>query len=171
MKYTVTIDALGFEGGVGRRGETVTEEQVGTDNVQRLVMSGFIVAQADGTEEAPSAPTEPTEPAGDEEQAPSKIADDLSVGIKPADDYELSDEDETFLDAIADGTAIFEFSTEKVNGLSKAVLQARCEAFGAGTDGTKAELVERLQEAATQFVKALADNAPTEPVEETGFTV
>jgi hypothetical protein len=56
--YIVNVDALGYANGCARRGESVSDEQIGAENVRRLLQAGAIVAAQPPQEPAAEAPFE-----------------------------------------------------------------------------------------------------------------
>lgn len=147
--YTVLVDALGFAGGCARKGETVTEEQIGTENVDRLTRDGFI--QPDFV---PEAPTEA--PKAEPEAEPETVASRLSVGLPPAEDYELTEAETAWVLDVKGGIVPVPFDADKAMDLTVKEIKARIVGLGfeAPKDPKKADAVEALREAVVGYFEA-----------------
>jgi hypothetical protein len=145
MIYTVIVDALGYSSGCARKGETVTEEQVGAENIARLVSQGFI------TQETPFVNPE-AEPEVTEEILDT-LAARLSVGVLPAEGYELTEPDVTWIKDIQAGVIPVPFNTDKVVKLTIAVIKERIVAFGVEplADAKKSEYITQLNDAVVGY--------------------
>lgn len=157
--YTVLVDALGFAGGCARKGEIVSEEQIGAENVDRLVRGGII--QPDYVPEAPAKDmtTEPT-------TEPETVASRLSVGLPPADDHELTEEEIAWVLDVKGGIVPVPFDKDKVSNLTIKEIKARIVGLGyeAPKDLKKAEAIEALNQAVIGFFESWE----IEPSEEGG---
>lgn len=147
--YTVLVDALGFAGGCARKGELVTEEQIGAENVDRLTRDGMI--QPEFVPEAPAkAPkAEPT-------PEPETVASRLSVGLPPADDHELTEEEIAWVLDVKGGIVPVPFDRDKASDLTVKEIKARIVGLGfeAPKDPKKAEAVEALNQAVVGYFEA-----------------
>lgn len=147
--YTVLVDALGFAGGCARKGEIVSEEQIGAENVDRLTRDGFI--QPNFVPEAPAkAPkAEPT-------PEPETVASRLSVGLPPAEDYELTEEETAWVLDVKGGIVPVPFDKDKASDLTVKEIKARIVGLGfeAPKDPKKAEAVEALNQAVIGYFES-----------------
>jgi hypothetical protein len=141
--YIVQVDALGFNGGVARKGETVTTEQVGADNVARLVTTGAIISDAPVTNAQPATP----------QAQPETLQTRFSVGLPPEEGHELTDEEKAWALDVKAGIVPVPFDADKVADLTIKVIKERIVALGAEApaDGKKAEYIEALGAAVEAF--------------------
>lgn len=145
--YLVLIDALGFDKGCARKGETVTEEQIGAENVDRLIRQGYI--QAEFVEGPAPAPAKT-------EEEPETVASRLSLGLPPAEGYLLTEEEESWVLDVKSGVVPVPFNADKVTNLTVKEIKARIEGLGyePPKDPKKAEAVEALREAVIAYFEA-----------------
>lgn len=145
--YTVLVDALGFAGGCARKGETVTEEQIGAENVDRLSRDGMI--QPDFVPEAPAKAPAKEEP----KPEPETVASRLSVGLPPAEDHELTEEETAWVLDVKGGIVPVPFDRDKASDLTVKEIKARIVGLGfeAPKDPKKAEAVEALNAAVEAY--------------------
>ncbi|MEQ1761555.1 MAG: hypothetical protein ABL984_00280 [Pyrinomonadaceae bacterium] len=143
--YTVLVDALGYAGGCAKKDEVVTEEQVGVENADRLLREGFISANFVSTPEAPAKAAKTEAPAKDDAPAPpASMIELFSVGIPPAAEYELSEEELAWALAVQDGTAPAPFDEKATAALTGKEILARIEGLGFETPSSKAKKAELL---------------------------
>lgn len=141
--YIVQVDALGFHGGMARKGEVVTTEQVGADNVARLVTSGAIISDAPVTNAVP-------------EQAPAQpetLQSRFSVGLLPEEGYELTEDEKVWALDVKAGIVPVPFDADKVADLTIKVIKERLAGLGAEVpgEGKKAEYIEALNAAVEAY--------------------
>lgn len=154
--YTVVVDALGYTGGCARKGETITAEQVGVENIDRLLRDGYV--QADFVTPGPK---------GSEESAPvtETLASGLSVGLPPGGGYVLSEEEKIWVLDVKGGIIPVPFDADRVQDLTVKEIKARIEGLGvvAPKDPKKADAVAALQDAIVAYFEAWEiDAAPAE---------
>lgn len=149
--YIVLVDALGFAGGMAKRGETVTSDQIGEENINRLIESGSIALQADGST------VEPVVEAKGNSVEPETLAGRLSVGIAPAEDYEPTDDEKAWISEIAAGVNPVPFDDDKVLSLTLKEINTRIEGFG-GTPLANGSKKADAKEALKALVVAWFEN-------------
>lgn len=145
--YTVLVDALGFAGGCARKGETVTEEQIGAENVDRLSRDGMI--QPDFVPEAPAKAPAKEEP----KPEPETVASRLSVGLPPAEDHELTEDEKAWALDVKAGIVPVPFDADTVADLTIKAIKERLAGLGAEgpSEGRKAEYIEALNAAVEAY--------------------
>jgi hypothetical protein len=141
--YIVLVDALGFNGGCARKGEQVTSEQIGTENVERLVVQGFILDETPVSNAA--APQDAPEP--------ETLASRLAVGLLPDAGKELTDDEAAWVRDVKAGVLPVPFDSDKVASQTIKVIKDRIVAFGVEplADGRKADYVTQLQEVVVSY--------------------
>ena len=119
--YTVCDHALGLANGPAKQGETVTAEQIGEENIPRLLMLGSIVelGTAPPVMDTPKTPSAPQVSDSDPEPPhPDALQARLAVGVPPAEDYELTDEDKVWITEIKEGVIPAPFNAAEVDKLT-----------------------------------------------------
>lgn len=139
--YTVLVDALGYSGGCARKGETVTELDLGSENVDRLLVAGFI---AKDFIEVPPTPITPPE-----EDAPETLASRLGVGLPVTEAHVMTEDEEKYLLDVKSGVVPVPFDEDAVANLTVKELKERIDGLGVevGKDLKKKELVDALRDA------------------------
>lgn len=177
-KYIVLADGLGFgEGGYAKKDEIVTESQIGTDNIQRLMEGGIIYfhheeptreaseptvtdpvvnAQPVTTDEKDKAPaaTPPADPPAPEVE-PEDVKIRLSLGLKPKEGVELTPEETAWISEVQEGVEPVPFNSDKVLTLGPKEIAKRIGSF-TGTEPNavgvkKSDLAEALKQAITEW--------------------
>ena len=136
-KYIVTVDSLGFEGGVAKRGETVTEDQVGVDNVARLKADSALVdapGDSPATPDAPAAPAAPEAPEAPKEDEPTDLKARLPLGLGPVEDHEFTDEEKAWIKDVKEGVEPVPFNSDAVLRLTAKEIASRIGKLS-GTEG------------------------------------
>jgi len=142
--FIVEVDGLGFVGGCARKGETVTREQIGTENVDRLLLQAAISRTIWVNETVtPVATTPETTP------EPEKAAARIAVGL--VCDFELSEDELAWVADVKAGVIPIPFDRDKVEGLTVKEIIARIEGLGgtppAKAKPSKADAVDALEAA------------------------
>ena len=148
-KYIVTVDSLGFEGGVAKRGETVTEDQVGVDNVARLKADSALVDAPDDSPATPDAPAAPAAPEAPKEDEPTDLKARLPLGLGPVEDHEFTDEEKAWIKDVKEGVEPVPFNSDAVLRLTAKEIASRIGKLS-GTEGDtkkKADLAVDLNAA------------------------
>lgn len=151
--YIVEVDALGFAGGCARKGELVTLEQVGAENVERLLLQHAI---SRSVFENPAEVIEAPAP-GKRDIEPVSPALRLSVGL-PFLGADLSDEERAWVADVKAGVVPVPFDADKVSDLSVKEIVARIADLGGpeiGVKTKKSEAVDALEEAVENYIGGL----------------
>lgn len=133
-KYIVTVDSLGFEGGVARRGEAVTEDQIGTDNIARLKADSAIVDAPDEAPSTPDAPAAPVAPEAPKEDEPEDLKARLPIGLGPVEGHEFTDEEKAWIKDVKEGVEPVPFNSDAVLRLTAKEIASRIGKLS-GTEG------------------------------------
>jgi hypothetical protein len=145
--FAVQVDALGFESGCARRGEIVTAEQLGVENVERLLLAAVIVPHfVESLEEPASAETAPVEPT---------LQERFAVGLTPAESDLTGPEVDWILDVQAGVTEIA-FDDAALDSLTIAQMVERAEALGAEVvkkPSKKIDAVSMLKYAVDTYIR------------------
>lgn len=166
--YVVLVEALGFASGVAKKGETITAEQVGEENVERLKAEGVITeyvepANVPGVPVVqvphPSSPiTDPGDAGQNAGQAePETVQGRLAVGLPPHEDHELSDVEIAWVNDVKAGVTPVPFDEDKVSDLTVKEIGNRIEGLGGEKlpgNSSKANAKEKLQEAIEAYFAA-----------------
>jgi hypothetical protein len=154
--YIVTSDSIGFAGGVAKRGEVVTEDQIGAENASRLIEASCLTPVAEPTPETPGpvlAATVAT-PASSE---PTDLKARLSVGLGPVDGHEFSEEEEAWIQDVFEEVEPVPFNTDAVLELTAKEIASRIGRL-TGTDGDhktkKSDLAETLRAAVVSWFES-----------------
>jgi hypothetical protein len=142
--YLVLVDALGYANGCALKGEIITEEQIGSENVERLKLDGAISPQI-----SPGAVLEPEVPSNPPE-IPETLQTRLSVGLNPVEGYELTEEDVAWIEDVKAGVVPVPFDADKISELTVKVICDRIEGLGSerpSGNPKKADAIQALREA------------------------
>ena len=122
--FIVLVDALGYANGCSLKGEVVTTEQIGIENIERLKLDGAIAPQI-----APGVPEEPvnTETPPD---IPETVQTRLSVGLTPEEGTELTEEEVAWVNDVKEGIVPLPWDADKVADLTVKVICDRIEGLG-----------------------------------------
>lgn len=166
--YVVLVEALGFASGVAKKGETITADQIGEENVERLKAEGVITeyiepatVDVQSTPEAPH-PSEPItengEESGDQGQGePETLQARLAVGLPPVDGYVLTEAEIAWVNDVKAGVTPVPFDDDKISDLTVKEIGARVEGLGGDKlpgNSSKANAKEKLQEAIEAYFAA-----------------
>lgn len=156
--YVVLVDALGFASGVAKKGETVTADQIGADNVDRLKAEGAITEYVEpatvAAQEVPQSP-HPAEPITDDkkegdEAEPETAQSRLAVGLGIVDGYALSEEEVAWVNDVKAGVTPVPFDEDKISDLTVKEIGSRIEGLGGEKlpgNASKAVAKDKLREA------------------------
>jgi len=142
--FTVLVEALGFASGVARKGETVTAEQIGPENVSRLKIDGIIADEGGAV-------------AGPEPGPTRTVRERLAVGLPPEDGHRLTEEDIAWVHEVKAGVVAVPFDDEAVEALTVREIGRRIEGLGGDrlpANSSKANAVEALRAAVAAFIAA-----------------
>lgn len=156
--FIVEVDALGLPGGCAKKGEEVTREQIGTENVERLLLQHAIAPSIFSNPEAPvDAPVNAT-------VEPETLEARLAVGLPPVEGYVLSEEEAAWVEDVKAGVVPVPFDADKVSDLTAKVIIARIVALGGTVDpkGKKAEAVDALNDAVEAYFSGWETEAEDE---------
>lgn len=165
--FIVLVEALGFASGVAKKGETVTAEQIGPENVERLKAEGVIADYVEPVtpeaQEAPAQTPHPSEPITDDqgaqgsENAPETVQGRLAVGLPPVDGYTLTEEEIAWVNDVKAGVTPVPFDDDKISDLTVKEIGLRIEGLGGEKlpgNSSKANAKEKLQEAIEAYFAA-----------------
>lgn len=168
IHYVVLVEALGFASGVAKKGETITADQIGEENVDRLKAEGVITEYIEPAtvpdEPTPQVPhpSEPITDTGDAGQGegqtePETVQARLAVGLPPVDGYTLTEEEIAWVNDVKAGVTPVPFDEDKVSDLTVKEIGTRIEGLGGEKlpgNSSKANAKEKLQEAIEAYFEA-----------------
>lgn len=168
QKYIVNDNALGFAGGCARKGELVTAEKVGVDNLNRLIAGGHIsphyptpppvVGEAGPEVFAASSPvdTSDQEPEKTTEDETATIAQRLSRGLPIDESKELTDEEADYIGDLKAGVKPIPFDEVAILKLNLKQIAGRVKGLGSDATvdlkGRKADASAILKTAVEEYV-------------------